>query len=71
MMQPIKGVNGGDFRSNRGGYFQALGLNVLSQIALHRWVPTSLRVRVEGWLYKTVLFPTIKKTYMTTPPQPF
>lgn len=36
-------------------------LSVLSQIAFHRWVPTPFMTRVEGWLYKTVLFLTIKK----------
>lgn len=35
-------------------------LSVLSQIAFHRWVPTPFMTRVEGWLYKTVLFLTIK-----------
>ena len=33
---------------------------VLSQIAFHRWVPTPFMTRAEGWLYKTVLFLTIK-----------
>lgn len=53
-----------------GGYFQAMRLNVLSQIAFHRSMPTSLMVRVKGWLYKTVLFPTVKSIYDNSP-QPF
>lgn len=50
-----------------GGYFQAMGLNVLFQIAFHRWMPTSLMAEVEGWLYKTVLFLAVKKIYASSP----